>query len=162
MECISESSHLICNPSVRITNAMRRTGDLLLQSPWTFLSSDRILKCLKCLLSQSIPTTRSSIFIPSLQSGKWNCNQVNLPVQKQGPDDRRFTFNISTNQSLEIMRAKQRAKTVITFPVRTTGNWGIWILQYVAFTENLPSQCHLWLLITRILFGIKNENIHVF
>ena len=96
--------------------------------------------CLKCLWSQSIPTTRSSIFIPSLQYEKWNCNQVNLPVQKQGPGDRRFTFNISTNQSPEIMRAKQRAKTIITFPVRTTGNWGIWIFQYVAFTENLPSQ----------------------
>ena len=63
MEGLSESSPLICNPSVGITNAMRRTGDLLLQSPWTFINSDRILKVWNvCDLSQFQPLAAPSSF----------------------------------------------------------------------------------------------------
>ena len=63
VEGLSEFSHLICNPSVRITNAMRRTGDLLLQSSWTFLSSDRILNVWNvCDLSQFEPIAAPSSF----------------------------------------------------------------------------------------------------
>ena len=116
MEGLSESSLLMIYPVLdyKCLKKDRRSSRTI-----TFHICQRWqdFNCLKCLWSQSIATTRSSIFIPILQSGK--CNQVNLAVQKQGPGDRRFTFNISTNQSEEIMRAKQSAKTVIALPAKT-------------------------------------------
>ena len=93
-----------------------------------------------------------AIWKVKLQPGKFTC-------AKTGTRWQMVYFQYFNQPEPGDMRAKQRAKTVITFPVRTRLRDFISIC---CFHWKSAISVSIWLLITRILFGIKNENIQIF